>query len=357
VSFDLWLWNGSAAGASRVFDSMRIRDAAGPERPPLPSDELVASLRSVFANDILLVPFDTGVEILGRGWEVSLEGAAASIACSWSLSGAPTVIASFVEAANACGCSVFDPQEGAHWPAFSVLGRTEDPWACAFFDEFHVAEADDDADDDAELVRGAMPMRLCPDAFDRAGGTVTIAMELHDTVEPALLRPFVSTRASTYRQRFGDAALTVRFTGQAVDQLDRTEVEGWLKRADATPASSIEPATSIAFAVAANLDASEIVARIDPCPFELLVVPKETRTLQEIFDEVSLAMFVVVPRRIVARAPSTLRSALAALHLEVTALAERMDAGEVRYFDLSGRTASAGLNLGWLETLVGLNPI
>ena len=67
-------------------------------------------------------------------------------------------------------------------------------------------------------------------------------------------------------------------------------------------------------------------------------------------------MFVVVPRRIVARGPSTLRSALAALHLELTALAEGMDVGEVRYFDLSGRTASAGLNLGWLEALVGLNP-
>ncbi|MEO8703614.1 MAG: hypothetical protein ABI867_26430 [Kofleriaceae bacterium] len=260
----------------------------------------------------------------------------------------PNALARFVKAAHAGGCSVYDPQFGAYWPA--AVGLPEagaDAWASAFFDQGFVF--DDEAD---EGHVPETPMRLCPD--DVRPVTQQVWIDVHVVAEGPLVRGLMSHRAQLYRARFPSWTITVRLGGSGAQTLRPSDCARWLERAKAK-AEVVEgsDAPSIAFAVLGDFDARELAGRLEICPFELVPFSREDKLLASAFGEPVASVAVIVPKRVVASAPEVLRTALHALGDAIASLA---GGASVHFADPAQADANVGANLAWVEAHVGLVP-
>lgn len=350
MSFDLAVWVGSVAAASLRWAELED-DEDGLELEALPRERLVEALMAEL-GDVLVEPAGagaSGVGVSGKGWECWIDGGVTTIVCDWSWTEEPTRITPLIRAAHRAGCSVYDPQHGAHWPAANGTPEpNSDAWSVAVFDEGFVFE---DEDDEGSVPEQAM--RLCPDDAWPLNSEVWI-----DTwvVEPStFLANFVSQRARLYRTRFPGWKIHAGFGGPGAADLKRPEVQGWLKRTKAKAGlNGRESPTAIVFVVLGNFRADILVGELTPCPFELVPVSPEYKLMAVVLSELVASLIVSVPTRIVAQAPDTIRAGLRAL---LDAIVRLRGGSPLHLMDLTRpNAATVGTNLGWLEVLVGLAP-
>lgn len=341
MSFDLVIWSGNPSAPTRQWGRLRAEDEAG--LPPIPHEELTASLRATFGEDIRVLPFDGGCNVLGRGWEVDIgPGTHVMVSCNWGLVGEPAILGAIVRAAHAAGCSVYDPQNGAHWPTFSTPGA-DDLWQSAFFDEAFLFE---DEDDDVGHV-AEQPKRLKPDEVAPTATKVWLEVPM------ALARAApgeTRRRIRTYQDRFVGWELIVALTGPESEALSIAERRKVIKEERFTEDFD-EPVGIVSFHVVGTFDPVAAIPRIDLCPFEVVAQSPEEILLASIFEELPVRWIVVVATRTLRAAPDAVRAGLRALH------AAASEAGPAHYSNpLASREAPVGANVAWVEALLGLSP-
>lgn len=344
MSFDLILWTGAPTAPSRRWAALgaaTTEDGAA----PLPTEALVGAFRSGF-GDVHVRQDASGVEVVGRGWECAWrDGSWTTVSCRWVMAEDPAGVAAIVRAAHVAGCSVYDPQSGAHWPVSSGGLTDDDPWGAAHFDEGIVFE--DEADDLGHVPDRAV--RLCPRGVWPPARQVWLDAPVDVArQDPALVRH----RVRTYRERFPGWDVEVVFSGAGAADLGDDEGRSILRRLE-VPFVVAPEVASVTFGVLGGFEPGRIVDRVAPCPFELVPTATEQLLLAGIFGEVPVRVWVVVPTRVLRAAPETVRAGLRSLHAAAAA-----DAGwPVHFVDAAAPPEGpVGANLGWVERLLGLAP-
>ncbi len=341
MSYDLVIWPGSPGAATQRWKA--IRDEERGPLPMLPHDELLTSLRAAFGSDLRVLEGNGFFEVAGRGWEADVgSGTHTTVSCNWALTSEDAMLAVIVRAAHAAGCSVYDPQDGAYWPAFATP-VDDGLWDEPFFDEGWTY----DDEDDNEGHPADVPVRLQPHEILPAARQVWLE------VPASLARAAPGqerARIGAYLARFSGWEIFAVFTGPEAEAPTTAECRKLLGTRAVTPLLGEEVGV-IAFHVLGAFDPLVTMAGIEPCPFELVAQSAEETLLGTILGELPIRLVAVVAKRALGRAPDVIRAGLRALH---TAAAQ---SGPVHYSNpLAAPDAAVGANVGWVEALLGLTP-